>query len=183
MVDDYSKFILDDDDDDDENDTLRDDGLLDTQWISDFENKMLFNEYELFLKSDITHVSFRFIYLDRVKKSIEFIVPMVELYPLQKKNQITQTEIFKIIYRHQHICNDAKKKYYNFHSLILYDFQLEDDNVVRSVAEYISSSNSNIDFGRIIEYTNILSFETIYFRPLITMFHDLIGFTVILYED
>jgi hypothetical protein len=54
------------------------------------------------------------------------------------------------------------------------------DNV--SVAEYISSP-PDVDFGRIIEYTNILSFETIYFRPLIATFHDLIGFTVVLYED
>jgi hypothetical protein len=66
---------------------------------------------------------------------------------------------------------------------MLYDFQLEDGN--RSVAEYISSpgGSSDVEFGRIIEYTNILSFDTIYFQPLIAMFHDLIGFTVVLYED
>jgi hypothetical protein len=80
------------------------------------------------------------------------------------------------------------KKYYNFHSLLLYDFQMpeNDDNDIRWVSEYLSpsSSDSNYDeYGRIIEYTNLLSFDTIYFRPLIAMFHDLIGFTVVLYED
>ena len=40
-----------------------------------------------------------------------------------------------------------------------------------------------VEYGRVIEYTNLLSFELIYFRPLIAMFHDLVGFTVVLYED
>lgn len=186
----YYSLIVDDDD------GSSDDGgggelLLDTQWIRDYENQFLFSEYELFLKSDITRVSFRFIYLDRDKKCVEFTIPGGS-YPLQRVNQITQSEIFQMIYRHQNITNNNnnnknknnknknKKKYYNFHSLLLYDFQLGDDNV--SVAEYISSP-ADVDFGRIIEYTNILSFDTIYFQPLIAMFHDLIGFTVVLYED
>ena len=83
--------------------------------------------------------------------------------------------------------NKNKKKYYNLHSLLLYDFQLGEDNNNNngnvSVAEYISSPTADVDFGRIIEYTNILSFDTIYFRPVIAMFHDLIEFTVVLYED
>ena len=154
--------------------------VLDTQWIHDYENQILFSEYEMFLKSDITRVSFRFIYLDRDKKCVEFAIPGVS-YSLQRVNQITQSEIFQMIHRHQNIANNnKKKKYYNFHSLLLYDFQLGDDNV--SVAEYISSP-ADVDFGRIIEYTNILSFDTIYFQPLIAMFHDMIGFTVVLYED
>ena len=186
MSDIYSSLIVDDDD------GISDgggDGLLDTRWIRDYENDILFREYEMFLKSDITRVSFRFIYLDRDKKCVEFVLP-VESYPLQRVNQITQTEIFQIIHRHQNVAdatttNNNKNKYYNFHSLLLYDFQLgEDNNDNASVAEYISSPMpSDVDFGRIIEYTNILSFETIYFRPLIAMFHDLIGFTVVLYED
>ena len=191
----YSLIVDDDDGSDDEGE----DGLLDTHWIRDYENEFLFSEYELFLKSDITRVSFRFIYLDRNKKCVDFELP-AESYPLQRPNQITQSEIFQIIYRHQNVSdattmnknnnnNNNKKKYYNFHSLLLYDFQLgghnnnnNNDNV--SVAEYISSPTAaDDDFGRIVEYTNILSFETIYFRPLIAMFHDLIGFTVVLYED
>ena len=86
--------------------------------------------------------------------------------------------------------NWNKKKYYNLHSLLLYDFQLGQDNNNNNnndnvrVAEYISSPTAaDLDFGRIIEYTSILSFDTIYFQPLIAMFHDLIEFTVVLYED
>ena len=109
MDDYYDSHII--DDDDSSIDGVGDgDGLLDTQWIHEYENKILFSEYHLFLKSDITRVSFRFIYLDRDKKCIQFVNP-VESYTLQCANQITQTEIFQIIHRHQNVM----KKYYNFH--------------------------------------------------------------------
>jgi hypothetical protein len=193
MSDVYYSLVVDDDDGSDD-EGVGEGGLLDTHWIRDYENEFLFSEYELFLKSDITRVSFRFIYLDRNKKCVDFELP-AESYPLQRPNQITQSEIFQIIYRHQNVSDattmnkNNKKKYYNFHSLLLYDFQLgghnnNNNNENVSVAEYISSPTAaDDDFGRIVEYTNILSFETIYFRPLIAMFHDLIGFTVVLYED
>jgi hypothetical protein len=58
-----------------------------------------------------------------------------------------------------------------------------DDNDIRWVSEYLSPSSRDDEYGRVVEYTNLLSFDTIYFRPLIAMFHDLIGFTVVLYED
>jgi hypothetical protein len=189
MADVYYNLIVDDDDGDGDAGDDDDGGGLDTQWITAYENNILFSEYELFLKSDITRVSFRFIYLDRDKKCVEFVVPTAaaESYTLQCVNQITQSELFQIIHRRQNVTTDTKKKYYNFHSLLLYEFQLEEennDNVVRSVAQYISSpAPADVDFGRVIEYTNILSFETIYFQPLVAMFHDLIEFTVVLYED
>lgn len=195
MADVYYSLIVDDDDDDDDGgdggdgggDDGGDDGGLDTQWITAYENDILLSEYQLFLKSDITRISFRFIYLDRDKKCVEFVIPMAGLYPLQHVNQISQSEIFQIIQRNQTpaVMNGRKKKYYNFHSLLLYNFQLEDDNVIRSVAEYISSETEEDvgDFGGIIEYTNILSFDIIYFKPVIEMFHELVGFTVVLYED
>lgn len=191
MSDLYYSLIVDDDDDDD--DGCECDGGLDTQWITAYENDILLSEYRLFLKSDIKRVSFRFIYLDCDKKCVKFVIPMAGLYSLQRVNQISQSEIFQIIQRNQTPTmgingggggggSTGKKKYYNFHSLLLYHFQLEDDNVIRSVAEYISSE-TDCDFGEIIEYTNLLSFDTIYFKPVIEMFHELVGFTVILYED
>ena len=208
MADVYYSLIVDDDDDDDDGGDGGDggddggggggggggddgdgggDGGLDTQWITAYENDILLSEYQLFLKSDITRISFRFIYLDRDKKCVEFVIPMEGLYPLQHVNQISQSEIFQIIQRNQTpaVMNGRKKKYYNFHSLLLYNFQLDDDNVIRSVAEYISSETEEDvgDFGGIIEYTNILSFDIIYFKPVIEMFHELVGFTVVLYED
>lgn len=193
MSDDYYSLIIDDCDSDsdgdggeggDEGGEGGGDGGLDTQWITAYENDILLSEYQLFLKSDITRVSFRFIYLDRDKKCVDFVIPMAEPYPLRRVNQISQSEIFQIIQRNQTppAINGGKKKYYNFHSLLLYNFQLDEnnnDNV--SVAEYISSETA--DVGGIIEYTNILSFDTIYFHPMIEMFHDLVGFTVVLYED
>ena len=195
----YYNFILDDSD----GDSILDDGgdgggYLDTQWITEYENQILLSEYELFLKTDIVRVSFQFIYLDRDKKCVEFVVPMTDPYVLQHANKISQNELLRIIHKYQ---NRSSKKYYNFKSLLLYDFQMPEngDNDVRWVSEYLSPTSSSSgsttmtetdtntaegdEYGRIIEYTNLLSFDTIYFRPLIAMFHDLIGFTVVLYED
>lgn len=197
----YYNFILDDSDGDsildDGGDEGGDEGYLDTQWITEYENQILLSEYELFLKTDIVRVSFQFIYLDRDKKCVEFVVPMTDPYVLQHANKISQNELLRIIHKYQ---NRSSKKYYNFQSLLLYDFQMPEngDNDVRWVSEYLSppSSSSGLstitdtatntdgdEYGRIVEYKNLLSFDTIYFRPLIAMFHDLIGFTVVLYED
>jgi hypothetical protein len=163
---------------------------LDTQWITEYENQILLSDYASFLKTDITRVSFQFIYLDHEKKSIELVVPMTEFYQLQHANQISQSELLRIIHKFQNYRMKNNKKYYNFQSLLLYDFQMpeNDDNDIRWVSEYLSPPLSRDDdnyneYGRVVEYTNLLSFETIYFRPLIAMFHDLIGFTVVLYED
>lgn len=187
----YNNFILDDSDGDssigwDDGDG----GYLDTQWITEYENQILLSEYASFLKTDIIRVSFQFIYLHRDKKCIEVVVPMTESYQLQRVNQISQNELLRIIHKYQNYWMKTNKKYYNFHSLLLYDFQMpeNDDNDIRWVSEYLSppqrlSRDDNNEYGRVVEYTNLLSFDTIHFRPLIAMFHDLIGFTVVLYED
>ena len=169
-------------------------GYLDTKWITDIENQILLSEYQLFLKTDITRVSFQFVYLDRNKQCIQFVLPILRPYDyvLNKPNQINQSELLHIIHQYQSVRD--KKKYYNFHSLLLYDFQMPDsnnaavNNDIRWLSEYLGSSSGGVsrnhdEYGRVIEYTNLLSFDAIYFHPLIEMFHDLIGFTVVLYED
>ena len=136
-------------------------------------------QIKLFLKKDITRVSFEFFYLDRCKKYVEHIVPMT--YTLRGINQITQDEIFSIVQSHQKL----NKKYYNFQSLLLYNFQFQENNnkdIVRSVSEYLQNTDLNID-KLLIEYTNIPSIDVIHFYPAISIFHDLIGFSVLLYED
>jgi hypothetical protein len=194
----YYNYINDDSDDEstieyDEGD-IDDDGHLDTKWISTCEEQLLLDEYDLFLKSDIVRVSFQFVYLNRENSGVESVVRMNESYILQTANQITQNELLRIIHKFQ---NKGNKKYYNFKSLLLYDFQMPENNEndVKWLSEYLYSSSSassvssassayeSNEYGRIIEYTNLLSFHTIYFHPLITMFHDIIGFTVVLYED
>ena len=200
-MDDYHQFILDDSDGSDGGDGGGDggdggDGCLDTEWITEFETRLVLDEYKSFLKSDIRHVSFQFIYLDREKKCVDCVLHMSGGYMLHKANQISQSEILRVIHTYQNHWMKQNKKYYNFESLLLYDFQMpeNDDNDVRWVSEYLSSSSAGallddghgdrvVEYGRVIEYTNILSFDTIYFRPLISMFHELIGFTVVLYED
>ena len=176
-------------------------GYLDTQWITEIEQQILLSEYEPFLRTDIIYVSFQFVYLDRDKKCVQHVLPLIGPYQyvLNTPNQISQSELLRIIHQYQSVRD--KKKYYNFHSLLLYDFQMPDsnnatNNDVRWLSEYLGGRGSGGDggggggeeggtdeYGRVIEYKNILSFDAIYFRPLIDMFHDLISFTVLLYED
>jgi hypothetical protein len=176
-------------------------GYLDTRWITDIENQILFSEYEPFLKKDITKVSFQFIYLDRHKKCIEYVLPIIRPYQyiLNQPNKISQGELLRIIHQYQSLQN--KKKYYNFHSLLLYDFQMSEhtpnnnnnnnnNDDVRWLSQYLAPGKNDNELGcavdgggRVIEYKNLLSFDAIYFHPLVEMFHDLIEFTVVLYED
>lgn len=204
MTSDYYKYILDDSDGEESG---GDDGIgggdgdgggdgggeernrLDTKWIDELEEEILLSEYDAFLKKDIDRVSFQFVYLDRDKKTVQYTLPILRPYEymLIDSNKITQAELLRIIHRYQFVKN--KKKYYNFHSLLLYEFHMPENhnnNDIRWLSEYISSSSvvsSNDEYSRVTEYTNLLSFDAIYFRPLTAMFHDLIEFTVILYED
>lgn len=195
---DYYNYILDDSDGDSDgggdedivggDEDIVGGSILDTKWIADLEEELLLSEYDTFIKKDIDRVSFQFVYLDRDKKTVQYTLPVLRPYEymLKQSNQISQSELLHIIHRYQFVKN--KKKYYNFQSLLLYDFQMPEsnnsNNDIRWLSEYVSSVSSNHDdYGRITEYTNLLSFDVIYFRPLISMFRDLIEFTVILYED
>ena len=174
----YRLFIIDDCDssDDDDDGGADGNGALDTKWITEYETRIMTDEYRLFLKSDITRVGFEFLYLDRDKKCVERIIPNT-MYSLKCANQITQNEIFSMVQSHQKV----DKKYYNFQSLLLYqfDFQYNTKDIVRGLSEYIRHAGGS----PFIEYTNLLSIDVIYFPPVITMFHDFIGFSVLLYED
>lgn len=176
---DYDLLMIDDDDDDDNSSILED--ILDTKWINDIENEITLKEYEMILKTDILRVSFQIIYLARDKQTIEYTVAY--LYTLREPNQITQSELFHIICRFQ-----KKGKYYNLLSLLFYDFRLSSDSGggdCRWLSTYLSQSSDGFEsqYARVIEYKNILSIDTIYFCPLISMFHNLIGFTILLFDD
>jgi len=186
----YYNYLVDDDDSDDGDDGgdgggCDDGGGLDTSWIAEYEKMFLMDEYRQFIQSDVTRVSFQFIYLDSTKKRVVSVPPLF-YYTLVSPNQISQGEIFRLIQERQRIAGD-KKKYYNFLYLCFYDFYLPDD--VKSVANYLSSDDAGAgagagaEAGKLIEYTNILLLDTITFRPLIRMFHDMFTFTVVLFED
>ena len=189
-VENYKLFIIDDcdseSDDESDDDGGDGDGALDTKWITEYETEIMNDEYHLFLKTDIIRVGFEFFYLDRDKTCVERVIPLT--YTLNRANQITQNEIFSIVQSHQKI----DKKYYNFQSLLLYkfDFQYNTNDIVRGLSEYIRHTTttttvdgSPADVSQFIEYTNLLSIDVIYFPPTITMFHDFIGFSVLLYHD
>ncbi len=194
-VENYKLFIIDDcdsdddDDDDDGGDGDGGDGTLDTNWITEYETEIMNDEYHLFLKTDIIRVGFEILYLDHDKTYVERVIPLT--YSLNRANQITQNEIFSIVQSHQKL----DKKYYNFQSLLLYkfDFQYNTNDIVRGLSDYIrhtttTTTTTTVDgapanVSQFIEYTNLLSIDVIYFPPTITMFHDFIGFSVLLYHD
>jgi hypothetical protein len=187
---DYDKMVIDDDDSDDGQSLIGRD-TLDTQWITDLENELMVKEYEMVLPTDILRVSFHFVYLASDKKTIEFTASYEPSYILRRPNEISQSELFELIHRFQ-----KKGKYYNFLSLLLYDVRLPDrrngcSNDAQWLSSYLSEAvsvpgageNDGDEYGRVIEYTNLLSIDKIYFCPLVSLFHSLIGFTVLLYED
>lgn len=143
----YYNYIHDDSDGEstieyDEGD-IDDNGHLDTKWIATCEEQLLLDEYDLFLKSDIVRVSFQFVYLNRENSGVESVVRMNESYILQTANQITQNELLRIIHKFQ---NKGNKKYYNFKSLLLYDFQMPETNEnddVKWLSEYLYSSSAS----------------------------------------
>ena len=157
-------------------------GELDTQWIDEIETQMICDDYSDFIKTDITSVSFVFVYLNLEKEIVN--VDRCVL-PLMKPNSITQNEIFQLIQKKQRLA--VGRKYYNFMSLCFYHFYINDDP--KSVSQYLYSGgdgdggDGDGDTNNITEYTNILSIETIYFQPMIRMFHDMNCFTVVLFDD
>jgi hypothetical protein len=183
-TDEIYKYLYDDYDGDDgkgEGEGECEDGL-DTRWISEIETQIICEDYNQFIKTDITSVSFEFIYLNTVKEIVNIDRCVL---PLMKPNSITQHEIFQLIQKKQRVA--VGRKYYNLMSLCFYHFYINDDP--KSVSQYLYSGghdgddDGDDDGGNITEYTNILSIETIYFQPMIRMFHDMNCFTVVLFED
>jgi hypothetical protein len=158
-------------------------GELDTRWIDEIETQLICDDYSDFIKTDITSVSFEFIYLGLSKEIVNIDRCVL---PLINPNMITQNEIFQLIQKKQRLA--VGRKYYNFMSLCFYHFYINDDP--KSVSQYLYSGGDDGDGdgdggddGNITEYTNILSIETIYFQPMIRMFHDINCFTVVLFDD
>ena len=183
------KYLYDDYDGDWDGDGDGGGGELDTQWIDEIETQMICDDYSDFIKTDITSVSFEFIYLGLSKEIVNIDRCVL---PLIKPNMITQNEIFQLIQKKQRLA--VGRKYYNFMSLCFYHFYINDDP--KSVSQYLYSGGDDGDGGdggdgdgdggddgNITEYTNILSIETIYFQPMIRMFHDINCFTVVLFDD
>lgn len=183
--DDYRKLLFDDYDSDGDGEIKE--GNLDTRWIDQFEKQIIHDEYRLFLKTDITCLYFEIYYLDHNKSCVQDVLTIK--YSLQNINQISQNELFSVIRGHQHL----NKKYYNFQSLLLYSVDFQDNDgkdVIRALSQYIQEPNTTTNTSNrysekkaFIEYTNLLSIDVIYLRPTITMFHEFIGFSVLLYED
>ena len=185
-TDEIYKYLYDDCDSDDDDDDVGGGGGggLDTQWIHEIESQLMCDAYSQFIKTDITSVSFVFIYLNLAK---EIVNTDRCILPLMKPNSITQHEIFQLVQKKQRLA--VGRKYYNFLSLCFYHFYINDDP--KSVSQYLYSGDGDSadaddaddGDGDITEYTNILSIETIYFQPMIRMFHDMNCFTVVLFED
>jgi len=183
---------------DSDSDTQNDDSILDTSWIQDVENEILYDEYCNFIIDDITSIHITFLYINKKKEIIDSIQFIAKL---KIPNQISQNEILNIMQKHQtRVISTHNKKqflYYNFYSMIHYSFYLNDDP--KSVASYLlcdDNDNDENDDGDdddncvnyadsscIKEYTNIISIHTLYFKPLLNIFKDITSLTIILNED
>ena len=158
---------------------------LDTTWINEIENTIMYDEYQQFIKSDITSVMITFIYIN---KSNEQVHSASIRLALTVPNQISQDEILHIMQKYQMrvVYNERNKKqfiYYNFHSLLHYSFEIGED--VKSVAEFLvgDGDGDGDGDGFMNKYSNIISIQTLYFKPIINLFHDISSITIILNED
>jgi hypothetical protein len=160
---------------------------LDTTWINEIENTIMYDEYQQFIKSDITSVMITFIYINKSNEQVH--TASIRL-ALTVPNQISQDEILHIMQKYQMrvVYNERNKKqfiYYNFHSLLHYSFEIGED--VKSVAEFLvcdgDCDGDGDGDGFMNKYSNIISIQTLYFKPIINLFHDISSITIILNED
>jgi hypothetical protein len=161
------------------------DDVLDLTWINEIENTIMYDEYQQFIKSDVTSVMITFIYIN---KSNEQVHTESIRIALTVPNQISQDEILHIMQKYQMRVqyNKRNKKefiYYNFHSLLHYSFEIDED--VKSVAAFLVGDGDcdGDGDGFMNEYSNIISIQTLYFKPIINLFHDISSITIILHED
>ena len=82
----YRNLLFDDYDSDSDSNGDGEYNSLDTLWIVEYEKKLMYDEYQLFLKTDVMSVTFEIYYLDHDKTTVERIVPMK--YSLKNPNQI-----------------------------------------------------------------------------------------------
>ena len=156
---------------------------LDTTWINEIENTIMYDEYQQFIKSDITSVMITFIYINKSNEPVHTASIRVTL---SVPNQISQDEILHIMQKYQMrvVYNERNKKqfiYYNFHSLLHYSFEIEED--VKSVAAFLVGDGDGDGDCFMNKYSNIISIQTLYFKPIINLFHDISSITIILHED
>ena len=157
------------------------DDVLDTTWINEIENTIMYDEYQQFIKSDVTSVMITFIYINKSNEQVHTASIRVTL---AVPNQISQDEILHIMQKYQMRVeyNKRNKKqfiYYNFHSLLHYSFEIDED--VKSVAAFLVGDGDGDGFMN--EYSNIISIQTLYFKPIINLFHDISSIMIILQED
>ena len=159
------------------------DDVLDTTWINEIENTIMYDEYQQFIKSDVTSVMITFIYINKSNEQVHTASIRVTL---TVPNQISQDEILHIMQKYQMRVeyNKRNKKqfiYYNFHSLLHYSFEIDED--VKSVAAFLVGDGDGDGDGFMNDYSNIISIQTLYFKPIINLFHDISSIMIILHED
>ena len=170
---------------DDSDDSDDSDDVLDTTWINEIENTIMYDEYQQFIKSDVTSVMITFIYINKSNEQVHTASIRVTL---TVPNQISQDEILHIMQKYQMRVeyNKRNKKqfiYYNFHSLLHYSFEIDED--VKSVAAFLvgDGDGDGDGDGFMNDYSNIISIQTLYFKPIINLFHDISSIMIILHED
>jgi len=194
-----------DNDNDSRDDDSRDDSyVLDTTWIQDVENEILYDEYCNFIIEDVNSIPITFLYINKHRNIIDSVHFIAKL---KIPNQISQDEILHIIKKYQirketsHINKKSIMMYYNFYSMIHYSFYVKEDP--KSISSYLLEDHDDADnefnadivsdvelkniysssSSCIKEYSNIISIHTLYFKPMLRLFKDISSLTIILNED
>ena len=85
--------------DDSESESVNEsDDALDTTWINEIENTIMYDEYQQFIKSDVTSVMITFIYINKSNEQVHTASIRVTL---AVPNQISQEEILHIMQKYQ----------------------------------------------------------------------------------
>jgi hypothetical protein len=172
-----------------------DESILDTSWIQDIENDILYDEYCNFIIEDITSIPITFLYMNKKKEIVHSVRCDAKL---KIPNQISQDEILYIMQKYQIRRGISSNKnsimYYNFYSMIHYSFYVKEDP--KSISYYLLEDDSDADSdvykknvasssssSSSCEYSNIISIHTLYFKPVLRLFNDISSLTILLIED
>lgn len=138
---------------------------LDDSWIQQFDNED--NLYKNYYKDDINFIKLNFIYINN-ENYIEKIKE--ENFLLSVKNCLSREDIITII-KKNNIINEI-----NYRLLYILKYNINIDPIY--LQNYLKNEdNLNSNF-----FTSVKNIDSIYFKPTITLFHDINNLSFVFYE-
>jgi len=136
-------------------------------WIENFESINV--NYKLFYREDITHIKFRYIYVNNDDNNIEKIKE--EVITLRTPNYISREELLGLIKKHNKFAN----KSYTILSIVKHNVTIEPEDI----NYYLACTTPETTFNFL---TSIKNIDAIPLEKTIFMFQKLNDITIIFYE-